>query len=284
MKKRGIKAQITLFIIIGIVLLIGVGSLYYVLSGARPVTDVETKIKDISIHDEASIKDYVESCMLKDIRENVMELSMKGGSYDADFMHDGKVHSTFAKVSMDVYKPLNVMLTKEELAEQLRKRLLPLIRKCVDITVFKKEGYEFTQGGMNLEIVVATDDVSMKLTYPVSLTKGSNVIQIDTYNAKFRSSLGKLHDIAVLITNEELLNNYFDKDSFMLKHNYVMIHKDKPYPHITYTLVENDYEFNFVLEGESTVDKLGSARSEEHTSELQSHSFISYAVFCLKKK
>ena len=25
-------------------------------------------------------------------------------------------------------------------------------------------------------------------------------------------------------------------------------------------------------------------RSEEHTSELQSHSFISYAVFCLKKK
>ena len=26
------------------------------------------------------------------------------------------------------------------------------------------------------------------------------------------------------------------------------------------------------------------ARSEDHTSELQSHSFISYAVFCLKKK
>ena len=29
---------------------------------------------------------------------------------------------------------------------------------------------------------------------------------------------------------------------------------------------------------------LGAIRSEEHTSELQSHSFISYAVFCLKKK
>src|ERR1051326_8823745 len=28
----------------------------------------------------------------------------------------------------------------------------------------------------------------------------------------------------------------------------------------------------------------GDHRSEEHTSELQSHSFISYAVFCLKKK
>ena len=30
--------------------------------------------------------------------------------------------------------------------------------------------------------------------------------------------------------------------------------------------------------------KMQSVRSEEHTSELQSHSFISYAVFCLKKK
>ena len=31
-------------------------------------------------------------------------------------------------------------------------------------------------------------------------------------------------------------------------------------------------------------DKALMGRSEEHTSELQSHSFISYAVFCLKKK
>ena len=33
-----------------------------------------------------------------------------------------------------------------------------------------------------------------------------------------------------------------------------------------------------------TADQAGPKRSEEHTSELQSHSFISYAVFCLKKK
>src|ERR1051326_9586598 len=32
-----------------------------------------------------------------------------------------------------------------------------------------------------------------------------------------------------------------------------------------------------------THDERLQPRSEEHTSELQSHSFISYAVFCLKK-
>ena len=34
----------------------------------------------------------------------------------------------------------------------------------------------------------------------------------------------------------------------------------------------------------SIIDFAIQPRSEEHTSELQSHSFISYAVFCLKKK
>ena len=34
----------------------------------------------------------------------------------------------------------------------------------------------------------------------------------------------------------------------------------------------------------ANLNYLGINRSEEHTSELQSHSFISYAVFCLKKK
>ena len=53
-----------------------------------------------------------------------------------------------------------------------------------------------------------------------------------------------------------------------------------------------DIEWFFALK---TAEKIGTlhdqklclgegARSEEHTSELQSHSFISYAVFCLKKK
>ena len=43
--------------------------------------------------------------------------------------------------------------------------------------------------------------------------------------------------------------------------------------------------FVFPLFGTSIFgESFSNKRSEEHTSELQSHSFISYAVFCLKKK
>ena len=42
--------------------------------------------------------------------------------------------------------------------------------------------------------------------------------------------------------------------------------------------------FSHLLGGEVARAVKREYRSEEHTSELQSHSFISYAVFCLKKK
>ena len=45
-----------------------------------------------------------------------------------------------------------------------------------------------------------------------------------------------------------------------------------------------DTESDWNICPSDTVHNMQVNRSEEHTSELQSHSFISYAVFCLKKK
>src|ERR1051326_9449523 len=50
------------------------------------------------------------------------------------------------------------------------------------------------------------------------------------------------------------------------------------------TLFRSGNDFNFLGYPVHIEGSLVWVRSEEHTSELQSHSFISYAVFCLKKK
>ena len=50
------------------------------------------------------------------------------------------------------------------------------------------------------------------------------------------------------------------------------------------TLAVTFYHFKLGLDVVIEDYVYGKGRSEEHTSELQSHSFISYAVFCLKKK
>src|SRR3546814_10019589 len=47
---------------------------------------------------------------------------------------------------------------------------------------------------------------------------------------------------------------------------------------------DGEYTQNFELLAADAAKALDTARSEEHTSELQSLMRISYAVFCLKKK
>ena len=54
-----------------------------------------------------------------------------------------------------------------------------------------------------------------------------------------------------------------------------MNNRSFPYSKTIFGLVSNE-----LCEGKPNLD----ARSEEHTSELQSRETISYAVFCLKKK
>ena len=49
-------------------------------------------------------------------------------------------------------------------------------------------------------------------------------------------------------------------------------------------LVNGQVKYVQTLLNNNNIFELHNMRSEEHTSELQSHSFISYAVFCLKKK
>ena len=56
---------------------------------------------------------------------------------------------------------------------------------------------------------------------------------------------------------------------------------------VTLTLIPEEFPGNEIRLKQVVDILVGSIikrRSEEHTSELQSHSFISYAVFCLKKK
>src|SRR3546814_6158762 len=48
-------------------------------------------------------------------------------------------------------------------------------------------------------------------------------------------------------------------------------------------LMQSEHRIMPTIEGEEAFDR-SDARSEEHTSELQSLMRISYAVFCLKKK
>src|SRR3546814_4933935 len=80
----------------------------------------------------------------------------------------------------------------------------------------------------------------------------------------------------ILAGEDTAATRYLSKFSRLLR--LVLVHSDKE----TITLKEELVTLGLYVELEAL--RFKEARSEEHTSELQSLMRISYAVFCLKKK
>ena len=99
---------------------------------------------------------------------------------------------------------------------------------------------------------------------------------------KTKKRIVERHKI-LLKTVSDNIRNGMSMEQAMIKVGYT-----KSYAKTSTRLKETD-SWKKLVDEKLSDEKLtkvheGLLRSEEHTSELQSHSFISYAVFCLKKK
>ena len=120
---------------------------------------------------------------------------------------------------------------------------------------------------------------ALEYSFETSADESAGAMQIVSQNNVESTQQGTLTRIAFL-----------QGSSFKIKTNRG---EAREYSSITGTIIFDKFgepvAADFVTSAERTL-KFGNEeiklpkRSEEHTSELQSHSFISYAVFCLKKK
>ena len=82
--------------------------------------------------------------------------------------------------------------------------------------------------------------------------------------SKLDIPLGRVFDLAVSITNNEITIEHFNKDDWMLEYGAeIQIEKHKPYPDTIYSLTKHnlvtdeDYIFNFAVQGLDTVSLAG---------------------------
>ena len=123
------------------------------------------------------------------------------------------------------------------------------------------------------EVLVITDSASYTAKYLIG-ADGANGI-----TAKTISENRNYRRIPALECEIYLNDILLDKFSRFARFDFGIIHFG-----YGWVFPKNDHLSVGVLSMETKVNLNKQLRSEEHTSELQSHSFISYAVFCLKKK
>ncbi len=273
-EKRG---QFTLFLIIALILLIGSAITLYIVQ-RKSIDPVEAAITSGGARvDPSTFKQNVENCVRDRALRFAELLAFRGGSFkEIVFNPFVPTISTGVVYYNSAYRYLcknedgkgcvNLLLTRKDMETELNTKIREhVLKQCIDFSGFVSAGYEVETGDLGIDSKIAVEVVNIRIIYPTLIKKGQTLLNIPEYFTKIEIPLGRLYDLAVLITNEEIVKGTFDKDLWMQKHGAdIRIKKHRPYPDIVYKLIEDvpqenrQYEFNFALQGENTVSKLNS--------------------------
>ncbi len=113
-------------------------------------------------------------------------------------------------------------------------------------------------------------------THTISSPVSDRLVELKVSEGDWVGKGAVLGNIDATSLNLQLNGLYAGLDQIQLQEKDAMISLEQ--------IGETYDHYNIMYQKNLTLLKQEAVRSEEHTSELQSHSFISYAVFCLKKK
>jgi len=250
MQKRG---QVTAFVIVGIVIILIIGLLFFMKDyygvGVDPKVHIQGPLN--------SIKDEVSECVDSVVTPELNLIAKQGGdSNPSKFrLYDSRKVKYLCQNIPGEKKCLNSMDPLSKIEENLEKSLQNKLSTCVSKDLLKsKRGYTVRHSNPNINVKVLQETVLVEIDYPVEISKDGVTQKLSTIKREIPDSpLGSLYTVANDITNELAKTGYFYHLPYMLnKKGRIIIQVDKPYPDVIYKINKKDSNFQFVfaIEGE----------------------------------
>ena len=248
------KAQVTVFIILGIVLVallilfLYFKSTFYI--GAATPENIRKEL--------FPIKEHIEDC-LSDIASKYIILIGQQGGYiitpEGTYRLYNSSHISYLCYNMeDKDTCMNRMLTIDNMETSLSKAIKDeLSTQCIQLEKFKKIGYELSARDMKVTTEIGRASVLVSLNYPITITKENVKESISDFSVNLEYPLGSLYEVSQDVLDSETEFGEFDQLTYMLyKEGQYMIYKLRPYPDKLYRLKtkDNPYIFQFFVEGE----------------------------------
>ncbi len=262
MGKRG---QLTVFIILGITLLLLTAIFLYYRNIDIKKAEPSAEKGVVGYLTPEEFKAHVVSCIEQTSEPWIKFIGEQGGTLNLDsYKEYFNFKYRYLCHNQQEYGCVNDVLTRREMENQLNKVIKDGMLKCINFDEFKKQGYEIKTGTLDVKTSIAASDINILVTYPIEIKKADFVLNLNEFSAKLEIPLGKMYDLAMQILNSEIEKGYFNKDEWMIQHGgEIKIDKHKPYPDTVYSLehfsqkTQKKYRFNFALQGRDTVSLIG---------------------------
>jgi len=251
------KSQVTLFMILGFVLLVIAGFIFYMQNLEGTKKDIVEKQK--IAFEPQKFNAYVESCISEVSNPLVKEIGLKAGSLDFQDKraYEGKSYYYMCKNEKDI-GCINSAVTRDSMEKELNIKIKEGLEICLDLGLFDAQGYNIKAGEKEVKTTIAVDSVIVDLNYPIEITKGDFKLDLNKFRVDLKHELGRLYDLAVQILNSEIENSSFQEDEWMHQHGHeIEIEKHKPYPDVVYSLKKDNDGFLFAIHGEDVINRIG---------------------------
>jgi len=215
MQKRG---QITIFIVVGILILFAVGLVLYVAS-IRPELRIFAER-------ESEVEQYIGVCLETTAEEAITQIGATGGYLNVpqeiainDRAYFSFVPRTEPKIPLWYYRGELRIPTRDFIAGQISQHILNIITPCFrDFDVFKDRYNVQLKGNATVEATIAATNVFVKLNYPLELQdkRTGEITKLDFVGRTVDVKLGRMYDMAVDILQSESKQLFFENLTFDL--------------------------------------------------------------------
>ena len=190
------KGQISLFILMGVILIVAIGFLLYVNN-----SDEGNEVKKTANipSDLQPVKNYVESC-IKSVGEEALELiGAQSGYYDIPKQLKVDNSNVGYYIKNNLYSMPSIPIIENELSKYIDKQLFFCFKNFVPL---KEIGYDIDYSKSNSEVKINENDVNFIVNMNITASKGGSSL----YQDKFSNTIEQFRFKLIYDTINEIIN------------------------------------------------------------------------------
>ena len=240
--RKNKKGQITIFIIIGILMLLIAGVVFYLISirGEVSTAEIEEAVEEAPEEIKA-IHSYITSCIDKVSLEGINKIGQHGGYID---MRDQEISERQFKINpSDPTESDAVLLTSDESTHvaywwqmktsnecvdcfltdenrpsidfieiQLERYIKKELERCIDdFRMFREQGYSINKtADTTVNVKIAREDISIFVTYPISAAVSDRTTDLERFFVRIPLTFQEFYDLADEITVAQVKQNFLE--------------------------------------------------------------------------
>ncbi|MBI4452048.1 hypothetical protein HY637_01340 [Candidatus Woesearchaeota archaeon] len=261
-KYQNKKAQVAIFMVIGLMIIVGGAIFFYATRETRQISEPKTQIIREQIPTEFDpVRSYVDECVYSTSVEGLRIIGKQGGyisltnktlSKESFSINQNPTESDAVSFTRDselkipywwylkssnncngncefASKRPDLRQTENSIEKQLERYVDAELADCINnFEPFRSQGYIVTEKGkIKSDVAIASNDVAVLVEYPIEVQSQNSKTSISQFGATIPVNLEKVYELATKITNLEMKHNYLEKHVLNLIVSFSGISKEK---------------------------------------------------------